>query len=180
MYPISKVLPEEINLLQQLSKQTFFESFSSGNTEENMTHYLEEGFSIAKLTRELNDENTTFYFIRSGADIIGYMKLNEGLSQTELQEEHGLEIERIYVLKEYQGKGVGKKLLSWAIQIANQKNAPFIWLGVWEENKKAIAFYEKNGFITFDQHVFMVGEDRQIDLMMKLVCRNKDKKLTNI
>lgn len=172
MYLINKVSPDEIDILQKLSKQTFFESFSWGNTEENMARYLEEGFSIDKLSRELNDENTTFYFIRSGADIIGYMKLNEGLSQTELQEEHGLEIERIYVLKEYQGKGVGKKLLSRAIQMANQKNAPFIWLGVWEENKKAIAFYEKNGFVTFDQHFFMVGEDRQTDLMMKLVCRN--------
>jgi ribosomal protein S18 acetylase RimI-like enzyme len=103
------------------------------------------------------------------------MKLNDGLSQTEQQAEDSLEIERIYVLKEYQGKGIGNELLNLAKHIANQKNAPYIWLGVWEENKKAIAFYEKNGFITFDQHVFMVGEDRQIDLMMKLVCRNKDK-----
>jgi diamine N-acetyltransferase len=175
MYLINKVSPDEIDILQKLSKQTFFESFSWGNTEENMARYLEEGFSIEKLSRELNDENTTFFFVKDGQVVIGYIKLNEGLSQTEHQEEDSLEIERIYVLKEYQGKGIGNELLNLAKHIANQKNAPYIWLGVWEENKKAIAFYDKNGFITFDQHVFMVGEDRQIDLMMKLVCRNKDK-----
>jgi ribosomal protein S18 acetylase RimI-like enzyme len=172
MYPINKVSPDEIDILQKLSKQTFHEAFSSGNTEENMTRYLEEGFSLDKLSRELKDENTSFYFVKSANEVIGYMKLNAGPAQTELQKEDSFELERIYVLKDYQGKGIGRQLLDKAIQMAREKKASYIWLGVWEENKSAIAFYEKNGFITFDQHVFMVGEDRQIDLMMKLVCRN--------
>ena len=140
MYLIKKVSPDEIDILQRLSKQTFFESFSWGNTEENMARFLEEGFSSDKLSRELNDENTTFYFVKNGQEVIGYMKLNDDLSQTEQQAEDSLEIERIYVLKEYQGKGIGKELLNLAKHIANQKNAPYIWLDVWEENKKAIAF----------------------------------------
>lgn len=168
MYPINKVLPKEINLLQQLSKQTFFESFSSGNTEENMARYLEEGFSLDKLTRELKDENTSFYFVKSTHEVIGYMKLNEGRAQTELQKEDSFEIERIYVLSDYQGKGIGRQLLEKAIQMAKKKKASYIWLGVWEENKRAIQFYKKNGFIAFDEHYFMVGDDKQTDIMMKL------------
>ena len=95
MYLINKVSPDEIDILQRLSKQTFFESFSWGNTEENMARFLEEGFSSDKLSRELNDENTTFYFVKNGQEVIGYMKLNDGLSQTEQQAEDSLEIERI-------------------------------------------------------------------------------------
>ncbi|MFN9680976.1 MAG: GNAT family N-acetyltransferase, partial [Bacteroidota bacterium] len=73
MYLINTVSPDEIDILQKLRKQTFFESFSWGNTEENMARYLEEGFSLDKLSRELKDENTSFYFVKSGTEVIGYM-----------------------------------------------------------------------------------------------------------
>ena len=168
MYPINKVLPDEIDFLQKLSKQTFFESFSWGNSEENMARYLEEGFSLDKLSRELKDENTSFYFVKSANEVIGYMKLNAGPAQTELQKEDSFELERIYVLKDYQGKGIGRQLLDKAIQMAREKKASYIWLGVWEENKSAIKFYNKNGFVAFDEHYFMVGDDKQTDIMMKL------------
>jgi ribosomal protein S18 acetylase RimI-like enzyme len=96
------------------------------------------------------------------------MKLNEGGAQTELQKEDSFEIERIYVLSDFQGKGIGRQLLEKAIQMAMEKKASYIWLGVWEENKSAIQFYKKNGFIAFDEHYFMVGDDKQTDIMMKL------------
>jgi ribosomal protein S18 acetylase RimI-like enzyme len=169
MYPINKVSPDEIDILQKLSKQTFHEAFSSGNTEENMTRYLEEGFSLDKLSRELKDENTSFYFVKSANEVIGYMKLNAGPAQTELQKEDSFEIERIYVLSDFQGKGIGRQLLEKAIQMAREKKASYIWLGVWEENKSAIQFYKKNGFTAFDEHYFMVGDDKQTDIMMKLM-----------
>jgi len=171
MYPINKVSTNEIDILQKLSKQTFFESFSWGNTEENMARYLEEGFSVDKLSRELKEENTAFYFVKSANEVIGYMKLNEGRAQTELQKEDSYEIERIYVLSDYQGKGIGRQLLDKAIHLAREKKASYIWLGVWEENKSAIQFYKKNGFIAFDEHYFMVGDDKQTDIMMKLTLQ---------
>jgi ribosomal protein S18 acetylase RimI-like enzyme len=97
------------------------------------------------------------------------MKLNEGGAQTELQKEDSFEIERIYVLSDFQGKGIGRQLLEKAIQMAKEKKASYIWLGVWEENKRAIQFYKKNGFIAFDEHYFMLGDDKQTDIMMKLM-----------
>ncbi len=168
MYPIVKVNLDDLIPLQKLSRQTFYEAFSSGNTEENMNKYLEEGFSLDKLSRELKDENTAFYFVKSADENIGYMKLNEGPAQTELQKEDSFEIERIYVISDYQGKGIGRQLLEKAIQMAREKKATYIWLGVWEENKSAIQFYKKNGFVAFDAHYFMVGDDKQTDIMMKL------------
>ena len=173
MYPIVKVNLDDLILLQKLSKQTFYEAFSSGNTEENMARYLEEGFSLDKLSRELKDENTSFYFVKSETEVIGYMKLNEGGAQTELQKEDSFEIERIYVLSDFQGKGLGRQLLEKAIQMAMEKKASYIWLGVWEENKSAIQFYKKNGFTAFDEHYFMVGDDKQTDIMMKLTLNEE-------
>ena len=91
-----------------------------------------------------------------------------GPSQTELKDETALEIERIYVIQEYQGKKVGQQLYEKAIQVAIEKKAQYVWLGVWEENHKAIQFYNKNGFQVFDKHVFVLGDEKQTDLMMRL------------
>ena len=163
-----KVTLDEITELQRIGRQTFFETFSASNTEENMKKYLEEGFSLEKLTSELNDQNCAFYFALTDNTTIGYLKLNFGQSQTELKDNRALEIERIYVLKEFHGKKVGQILYEKAIQIAKQTNAAYVWLGVWEENPRAINFYKKNGFVEFDKHIFKLGDDEQTDIMMKL------------
>jgi len=169
---VSKIKKEEILQLQEIGRQTFYETFSQSNTEENMKNYLENGFSLSKITDELNDENAEFYFAKIGKKIIGYLKLNFGQSQTELKDDKALEIERIYVLKEFHGKKVGQILYDKAIEVARQKNADYVWLGVWEENPRAINFYKKNGFVEFDKHIFKLGEDEQTDIMMKLKLTN--------
>lgn len=158
----------DIAALQNIGRKTFFETFAAGNTEENMNKYLEEGFSIDKLTAELNDSNAEIYLAELDNEIIGYLKLNFGKSQTELKDDKALEIERIYVSKQYHGKKVGQILYDKAIKVANEKNAHYVWLGVWEENPRAIAFYKKNGFIEFDKHIFILGDSKQTDIMMKL------------
>ncbi|MBK7810085.1 MAG: GNAT family N-acetyltransferase [Saprospiraceae bacterium] len=165
---INKITLSDIYQLQEISKQTFYESFSAVNTEENMAKYLEEEFSIKKLGAELIDINSEFYFASMVDKIIGYIKLNFGPSQTELKENHALEIERIYVLKEFYGKNIGQLLYNKAIQIAELKKLDYVWLGVWEENPRAINFYKKNGFEEFDKHLFKLGNEEQTDIMMKL------------
>ena len=169
---VTKVTLNDIDRLQKIGKQTFYETFATGNTEENMTKYLDEGFSAEKLTTELNDNNAEFYFATLDDNVIGYLKLNFGQSQTELQDDKGLEIERIYVLKEFHEKSVGQLLYNQSIKIARQKNMDYVWLGVWEENPRAIHFYKKNGFVEFDKHIFKLGNDEQTDIMMKLKLNN--------
>tara|TARA_R110002012_G_scaffold317626_1_gene534460 strand:+ start:5674 stop:6198 length:525 start_codon:yes stop_codon:yes gene_type:complete len=169
---ITRITTNEIDQLQKIGRQTFYETFSTGNTQENMQKYLDERFSIEKLTAELNDKNAIFYFAQLENKIVGYLKINFGDSQTELKDDKSLEIERIYVLKEFQGKKIGQILYDKAIEIAKQKDADYIWLGVWEENPRAIKFYKKNGFIEFDKHIFKLGNDEQTDIMMKLKLTN--------
>ena len=169
---IKKITLSDINELKSIARQTFFETFSTGNTEENMTKYLDDGFSIEKLTSELKDKSAEFYIATLDDNVIGYLKLNFGQSQTELQDDKALEIERIYVLKEFHGKNVGQLLYNKAIQIARQKNADYVWLGVWGENPRAINFYKKNGFVEFKKHIFKLGNDEQTDIMMKLKLNN--------
>jgi ribosomal protein S18 acetylase RimI-like enzyme len=133
-----------------------------------MKAYLEEELSLEKLTAELTNPNAEFYFAELDDVVIGYLKLNFGASQTELKDEKALEIERIYALKEFHGKKVGQLLYEQALRIARQRKADYIWLGVWEENSRAIHFYQKNGFVAFDKHIFKLGNDEQTDIMMKL------------
>jgi ribosomal protein S18 acetylase RimI-like enzyme len=165
---ISLIQPNEINELQKFSKETFVEAFSNQNTEENMQKYLEENLSIQQLTNELLNSESSFYFARMDEKIIGYLKVNFGKAQTDFKEDDSIEIERVYVMVEFHGKEVGKKLLDKAIEISREQNAKSVWLGVWEKNYKAIRFYHKNGFVEFGKHPFILGDDIQTDILMKL------------
>jgi ribosomal protein S18 acetylase RimI-like enzyme len=157
-----------IDELQKISRDTFFETFAYSTSEENMLHYLENNFSKEQLSKEIEQEHSAFYFAMLENAIIGYLKINYSGAQTELNDQKSLEVERIYIDKKYYGKGVGQLLLDFALQIAKQQQMDYAWLGVWEENHRAIQFYLKNGFITFDKHVFMLGDEAQTDYMMKL------------
>lgn len=162
----------DVDLLQQIGRQTFSQTFSASNKQENMAKYLEDEFSNKKLIAELADPNSEFYFAELNGDVIGYLKLNFGSSQTELKDDRSIEIERIYVLELFHGKKIGQLLYDKAIEIAKKKNAHYVWLGVWEENPRAINFYKKNGFVEFDKHIFKLGDDEQVDIMMKLQLRD--------
>jgi Acetyltransferases len=162
---------KEVDQLQKIGKRTFIETFASENTEENMSKYLRNGFSLTKLKRELTKKESQFYFAEIRNEIIGYLKINTGQTQTELKDNDSLEIERIYVLKEFHGKGVGQIIINKVLEIAKLKRVKYVWLGVWEENPRAIRFYEKNGFVSFDKHIFKLGADIQTDIMMKLEMR---------
>ncbi|MGL5113678.1 MAG: GNAT family N-acetyltransferase [Flavobacterium sp.] len=167
---INKVKLDQITQLQKIGKQTFRETFSDYNSDENICQYLEVGFALEKLTEELRNKDAEFYFATHEHEIIGYLKVNFGDAQTELKENNALEIERIYVVNTFHGKGVGQLLYDKAITIAKEKGVEYIWLGVWEENARAIRFYTKNGFVPFDKHIFKLGDDEQTDIMMKLKC----------
>ena len=165
---IEQINQSHITALQKIGRQTFSETFSESNSAENMAKYLEVAYSFEKLNEELNNPNSFFYFAMLDQKVIGYLKLNLGASQTELKDKDAIEIERIYVLKDFHGKKVGQLLFDKAIEIAKAQHVTYVWLGVWEENKRALQFYTKNGFVEFDQHVFVLGDEAQTDIMMKL------------
>ena len=170
---IKKTSISDLKALQIISIQTFSETFAEVNTPENIENYNRESFSEAQLTSELNNPNSQFFIAYSDSEPIGYLKINSGKAQTEVINDHALEIHRIYVSQSFHGKKVGQLLLDKVIEIAQQSVVDYIWLGVWEENHRALRFYTKNGFVAFDTHVFILGEDKQTDLLMKLDLNKK-------
>jgi len=166
---VSKALKSDVKTLQTIGRQTFFETFAADNTEEDMNEYLEKNFTLEKITKELNNPESNFFIAWQDTDAIGYLKLNTGAAQTELQDDTSLEIERIYVKSDYHGKKIGQILYDKALETANAQHKKSIWLGVWEENLRAIKFYEKNGFVAFDKHIFKMGNDEQTDILMRKI-----------
>ncbi len=166
---IRKAEPDDLAAVQEIARATFFETFAATNTEADMQHYLTEKFSDAAVSAELSHPDSLFFIAWAGETPIGYLKINTGQAQTEPQGDTALEIERIYVRNAYHGKKVGQLLYEQALASAHQQNKTHIWLGVWEENPKAIRFYAKNGFVAFDKHIFQLGTDPQTDILMRKV-----------
>ena len=156
---IVKIGLSELSLLQEISKNTFEETFAAFNTKEDMTHYFEHNLSLDQLALEMQSPASSFYFIYIEEELSGYMKLN--ISET-------FEIERIYILNKFQGIGVGKTFMNFAFDQSKQLGFNSLWLGVWEHNTKAISFYKSLGFISYGEHDFLLGSDRQRDILMRL------------
>ena len=165
---LRKVTISDLKILQKIGERTFIETFASENSSENMTVYLESAFTTEKLKNELTNINSEFYFAEIDGKVVGYFKVNFNEAQTELKMSNAMEIERIYVLKDFQGMKVGKMLFDKAIENARNMGLDLVWLGVWEKNIRAISFYEKNGFTVFNKHIFRLGNEEQIDLMMMI------------
>lgn len=170
---IRKATISNLDAIQNISIQTFIETFAAVNTPENIENYIEESFNPEQLTSELSNSNSVFYLAVLGNETIGYLKINFGNAQTENGNKNALEVHRIYVLKAFHGKNVGQLLIDEAIKIAEQTGVDSIWLGVWEENHRALRFYAKNGFLAFDKHIFTLGNDEQTDLLMQLHINKK-------
>jgi ribosomal protein S18 acetylase RimI-like enzyme len=135
--------------------------------------YSLQTLSVSTFTETFADDNssnpfTEFYLIRSEAKPIAYLKLNSGNAQSEPMGNESLELERIYILKEFLGQGSGQILMNYTIEIARKKKVKYIWLGVWENNHRALSFYKKYGFEVYGQHIFQFGNDPQTDLLMRL------------
>lgn len=153
--------------LSQISRETFVTAFASQNNPEDFEYYIKNAFSLETLETELKNTDSHFYFVYLKKELIGYFKLNEFDAQNELQEMEGMELERIYVISKYQGKGLGAQILHKILEIVIKKQKQYIWLGVWEYNLDAIRFYEKHDFNKFDTHPYYIGKDKQTDWLMR-------------
>ncbi|MFV8342709.1 GNAT family N-acetyltransferase [Flavobacterium sp. XS2P39] len=170
---IRKATLADLETIQNISTQTFIETFAVVNTPENIENYVKESFNSEQLTSEINNIDSAFYLATSGSEIVGYLKINFGDAQTETISKNALEIHRIYVLQAFHGKQVGQLLIDEVKKIAQDTGVDSIWLGVWEENHRALRFYTKNSFVEFDKHVFTLGDEEQTDLLMQYVLNKK-------
>ncbi len=153
--------------LSKLGETTFTQTYASYNNKKNFQKYLQESFSEDSTRKQLEDNGNFFLLAQLDHKSIGYAKLKENNKPFHDKTINAVELERIYVLKEYQGGGVGKTLLDNCIAFAQLRKYPVMWLGVWEQNLKALKFYQKQGFVVFGSHKFNLGDEEQNDFLMK-------------
>ncbi|CEG28786.1 GNAT family N-acetyltransferase [Bacillus sp. B-jedd] len=163
---IKKCTLKNLQSLQDISYETFEETFGHQNSLENMKAYLERAFNLEQLEKELNNSSSEFFFAYYNEELVGYLKVNINDAQTEEMGGNALEIERIYIRSKYQKHGLGKNLLNRAIEMAREHDKKKVWLGVWEKNENAIAFYQKMGFVQTGVHSFFMGDEEQFDFIM--------------
>ncbi|MDD5833679.1 GNAT family N-acetyltransferase [Treponema berlinense] len=164
---IKKCSLDDILDLQKIYRQTFFETFSEQNSEENMRIFLDKAYSEEKLKSEIENKESETFLAVENQKILGVLKINTGNAETESGLENSLEIQRIYILKESKGLGIGTVLMNLAEKKARELGVSFIWLGVWEKNFPAQKFYTDKGFRRFSEHAFVLGDDIQTDFLMK-------------
>jgi len=163
---IKECMLEDLRELQKISVETFTETFKDQNSLEHLNAYLERAYNLDQLEQELANRSSQFFFVYYTQEVAGYLKVNTDEAQSEAMGADSLEVERIYVKKKFQKHGLGKQLLNKALEIALEQKKKKIWLGVWEENVNAIAFYQKKGFVQSGTHSFYMGDDEQVDLIM--------------
>ena len=134
---------EDLEILQAFSRRLFLKPCRYEYAGKyGQSHLGIKAFAAEKIRAELSDENSVFYFLYRGGKLAGYLKLNEAPAQTDIHDEQSLEIERIYVSKEFQGEGLGRCLMEKAISTAIRRRKNYVWLGVWEKNEKALRFLQ--------------------------------------
>lgn len=157
---------EDVYDLQALSKETFRETFEDQNSPQQLDNYIHQAFTLDRLKEELAHPSSYFFFIYWQQTLAGYLKVNMNEAQSESMGAQALEIERIYIKKLFHQLGLGRELFQKAIDLALGHHKTSIWLGVWEKNEQALAFYKKLGFVEIGQHSFYMGDEKQIDLLM--------------
>jgi len=162
---IRRILLDDANTLAQISRQTFYDTFTGTCTEEDMQNFLEQYFNVAQVQRELSNFEDYFYFAEVEGMPVGYLRFMEDYDNWSLAKQwKALELKRLYVIKEFHGKGIAQQLMDFFILFAKKNKYQMVWLGVWENNFKAQKFYNKYGFVDSGHtHGFPIGDTAQTD-----------------
>ena len=158
----------DVGALARLKADTFVETFSDGNDPAELAAHVARHFTDDVVADELRDPRVTTWWLLDDGSPVGYVRLNFDDAQTVDGLTDGAEIEQVYVRASHHGRGLGGQLLRHAVDVAHERGSAFVWLGVWERNSKAIAVYERHGFVEFGDHVFLFGDEPQRDVLMRL------------
>ncbi|WP_413775096.1 GNAT family N-acetyltransferase [Gracilibacillus pellucidus] len=163
---MKKCTLEDLSILQDISTETYNETYSHLNTPENIHEYLEQAFNTDQLIKELSNPSSTFLFQYVDNVITGYIKVNEADAQSYQIGDNALEIERIYVRNSFHEQGLGRLLLKTGIDIAYERGKSDIWLGIWRKNKNAIDFHERMGFEKRGSYSIFIGDEEHDNYIM--------------
>jgi ribosomal protein S18 acetylase RimI-like enzyme len=164
---IRRATVDDAGLLANLGARTFYETFAVDNTPEDMAAYLDASFSPALQAEEITDPNIVLLIAESDGIAAGYAKLELSAAPSCVTGPSPVELSRLYVSREYIGRGVGAALMGSCLKEAKRAGNATLWLGVWERNELAQGFYKRWGFKEVGEHTFLLGTDAQRDLIMQ-------------
>ena len=158
---------DDAELLAELGARTFSETFAVDNSPEDMAVYLTSSFGREHQAEELADPESTFQIAEIDGVAVGYSMLRSGNVLSGITDATPIELVRLYVSREWLGRGVGAALMQACITDARRRGYRTLWLGVWEHNQRARAFYRKWKFRNVGTHIFQLGDDAQNDILME-------------
>ena len=167
MIEIRPIQSSELTILQKIATDAYWQTFGESTTVENNQRFLDEAYTLQQFERELNEANSNYYLAWDGNEAAGFLRMRLSGEVNHLLGDNTVELQRLYIHPDHQGKKIGSVLMNFALDYASQRKFEWIWLGVWEFNFRAQAFYKKFGFKRFSEHVFQVGDDPQIDWLLK-------------
>jgi GNAT superfamily N-acetyltransferase len=163
---IREATTTDVAVLSELARRTFYDTFAPMNDATDMALYLAEAFGIDQQTRELNDCDITTLLAEEDGEAIAFAQLRSGPVPDCVNGPHPIELWRFYIAHQWHGRGIARPLMDRVLSEARAHGARTLWLGVWEKNARARAFYAKCGFTDVGDHIFLFGTDPQTDLVM--------------
>jgi diamine N-acetyltransferase len=158
---------EDIPEIRQVAITTYQDTFAQFNTPDNMQTYFKQAYNLQTMSNEFHEVNAKLLLACEEKSILGFVRLRECDEVRHLLGDNTIELQRLYVHTNAQGKSIGKLLMEHSLNYASNKGYEWIWLGVWERNFKAQEIYKKWGFEKFSEHTFWQGNDPQIDWLLK-------------
>lgn len=173
---IRRAAAKDAEMLRDLSYKTFWDAFHEHpeNAPEDMADYMEKAFNLETIRSELTEKNSIFLVAEIENEPAGYAKVMIGNVEDGITAEKPIELNRLYSHQKFLGKGVGARLMDECFRIAEENDCDVMWLGVWEFNPRAQAFYKKYGFYEVGKHIFQLGTDAQTDLLMQVKLKSEN------
>lgn len=153
-------------VLADLAKRTFYDTFAATNDPDDMALYLADAYGIEQQTRELRDPGITTLLVEQDGAAIAYAQVRNDHVPDCVTDAGAIELWRFYLDRPWHGRGIAAPLMERVKTVARQRGAKALWLGVWERNDRARAFYAKCGFVDVGEHIFLFGTDPQTDRVM--------------
>lgn len=165
---IRRAVGDDAGIVSVLGTVTFYEAYFEQDTPQDMADYLHESFNLEKIRKEIADEDKTFFIIYRNGKAVGYAKLREGVKYDCIKNDNSVELQRIYLVERVYGTGIGEKLLNHCLRFAREKGFATLFLGVWQENERAVRFYEKHGFRKVGTTTFPYGDTVGTNWVMEI------------
>lgn len=164
---IRRVGPEDVEAVVQIARKTFKETYEAHVKPADIQQYMDHSLASQVLQGELEANGSAWYMAFLDDEAVGFIKIRWENPAGHLQGRNPLELQRIYVLQEYQGFSIGSALIAQVKQYAQSHDFNTIWLQVWQKNTKAIKFYQASGFVIYDTTRFVMGNEVQQDFLMR-------------